>query len=261
MNRNGAELTRNNKFKPRLVTPQIAETATKLSRFRAAANELRADLAQARDARERARNQIRAEIENAAIAEPAIWERLYRVGRWVQAKIGDPQAMLDCKGYGLPIVLRAAGDAVNSAGGVLVRDELADMIIALRDPRGSFRAAATVLPMGSDVKNAPRRTGGMTAFFTSENAALTESSSETWDNVGLTAKKITAFAKISAELGEDAAIDVGVYFLAEVSYAFATLEDSCGWNGDGTSTFAGIRGVTKLLTDGSHNAGKVAAAT
>jgi hypothetical protein len=38
-------------------------------------------------------------------------------------------------------------------------------------------------------------------------------------------------------------------------------EDDCGFNGDGTSTYGGIRGVTQLLIDNSHNAGKVAATT
>jgi len=42
--------------------------------------------------------------------------------------------------------------------------------------------------------------------------------------------------------------------------AFAKKEDECGFNGDGTSTYSGVRGITKLLIDGNHAAGNVAAA-
>jgi HK97 family phage major capsid protein len=38
-------------------------------------------------------------------------------------------------------------------------------------------------------------------------------------------------------------------------------EDVCGFNGDGTSTYGGIRGLTKLIVDGGHGASKVTAAS
>jgi hypothetical protein len=45
----------------------------------------------------------------------------------------------------------------------------------------------------------------------------------------------------------------------EIAYAFVSKEDDCGFNGDGTSTYGGIRGVTTLIKDGNHNASKVTA--
>ena len=183
----------------------------------------------------------------------------FRAGRWFQAQIGSHEARKWCNENGL-IATRSISENSNSAGGALVPGEIADQIIALRDTRGAFRQSASVLPMGRDTKTAPRRTGGLTAVFSAENGSLTESSL-TWDSVGLVAKKLSVFAKVSAELSEDSAADVGAYFLAETAYAFAAKEDDCGFNGDGTSTYGGTRGVTKLIVDGSHNASKVTAAT
>jgi HK97 family phage major capsid protein len=208
-----------------------------------------------------AEGKTKREFLSAEVAkDPEFEDALFRIGRWVQAQLGSEEAARYCKAAGLIDLTRAAGEGINGVGGVLVPDEIADVVFALREIRGSFRAAASNLPMTSDVKNAPRRTGGLTAYITGENANFTESSA-TWDYIGLVVKKITAFAKISAEVSEDSAVDVGAYFLTEVAYAFAAKEDDCGWNGDGTSTYGGIRGVTKLLVDGSHNAGKVAAAS
>lgn len=62
-------------------------------------------------------------------------------------------------------------------------------------------------------------------------------------------------------MNEDSDSDIGAFFIKEFVYAVALKEDACGWNGDGTSSFGGIRGVTNLLIDGNHNASKVTAAT
>ena len=194
-----------------------------------------------------------AQLQSRRSAEEAV----FKAGRWFQAQLGDEGAKRWCKQNG---VTRSVSEGLNTAGGALVPDDITDTIIALRDRRGVFRGSASVLPMKGDTKSAPRRTGGLTASFTAEGVALSESSL-TFDSIGLVAKKLTTSCKISAELSEDAAPDVGAYFVTEAAYAFASKEDDCGFNGDGTSTYGGIRGLTKLLIDGSHNAGKVTASS
>ena len=42
--------------------------------------------------------------------------------------------------------------------------------------------------------------------------------------------------------------DLGEFITGEVGYAFAAKEDDCGFNGDGTSTYSGIRGLGTMLT-------------
>jgi HK97 family phage major capsid protein len=112
--------------------------------------------------------------------------------------------------------------------------------------------------MRSDTKTVPRRVSGLTATFIGENQMLSESSL-TWDGVGLTAKKLTVFARVGNELEEDAAIDLAIYFFQEAGFAFAKKEDDCGFNGDGSATYGGIRGVLPRIVDGAHAAGNVAA--
>nr|WP_249808671.1 phage major capsid protein [Bradyrhizobium sp. 166] len=184
-------------------------------------------------------------------------ERVRRIGRWVQAEIGSDDARAWCSSEGLT-VNRAQGTGTNAAGGALVPDEIADAIIALRDTRGAFRAAAGPMRMRSDTKHAPRRLTGLTASFATENLSLAEQTM-TWDSVRLVAKKILVLARFSAELVEDAAIDVGLAFLQEVAYAFADKEDLCGFYGNGTSTYGGIKGLFTYLTDGAHAASVVTA--
>jgi len=180
-------------------------------------------------------------------------------GAWFLGMNGNERAARFAADHGAPIT-KAAGEGTNAGGGALVPDQLMRTIIALRELRGSFRQNARIVPMSSDSASTARRTGGLTAAFTAESAAVTESNA-TWDSVVLTAKKLATLTRSSAELDEDAIIDWGNWFLSEISYAFASKEDDCGWNGDGTSAFGGIRGICKLVIDGNHNAGKVAAAS
>jgi HK97 family phage major capsid protein len=181
----------------------------------------------------------------------------FLAGAWFLGINGNKRAADYAKAHGLPII-RAQGEGSNTGGGFLVPAALTGTIIALRETRGVYRAHATITPMSGDAIHVPRRTGGLTAYFTAENAAITESSA-TWDNVGLAAKKLATLTRSSTDLDEDATIDWGNWFVTEIAYAFAAKEDDCGFNGDGTATYGGIRGITKLLIDGSHDAGKVAA--
>jgi HK97 family phage major capsid protein len=65
----------------------------------------------------------------------------------------------------------------------------------------------------------------------------------------LTAKKMTALAKYSTELAEDAIINIADDLAYEIGYAFAKAEDEAGFIGTGTSTYGGIVGVSAALTN------------
>jgi HK97 family phage major capsid protein len=159
----------------------------------------------------------------------------------------------------MPLV-RAAGESTNVGGGFLVPTEIANSVISLREKYGAFRRAAQIAPMGSDTLSWPRRTGGISVSFLAEGATPAQSTI-TFDNFQLVAKKLGGLVLASSELDQDAAIDLGNFLAAELAYAFSKKEDECGFLGDGTSTYGGIRGVLPLLLDGSHAASKVAAAT
>lgn len=186
-------------------------------------------------------------------------EKAFAAGAWFLGINGNKRAAKYAEENGLAIT-KSQGEGINTSGGFVVPDEIMRTIIALRETRGAFRATASIVPMGSDSINIPRRTTGLTAYFTAENSALIESDAS-WGAVGLVAKKLATLTRSSSELDEDAAIDFGEWFVTEIAYAFASKEDDCGFNGDGTSTYGGTRGVTKLLIDSNHDAGKVIAAT
>jgi HK97 family phage major capsid protein len=188
---------------------------------------------------------------------PNAEEDAYRVGKWLWGFVlGNQEARNWCHENGM--ITKAESEGVNTAGGFLVPTPMANAIIDLREDFGVFRQNAQIVPMTSDTLAWPRRTGGLTASFTAEGTAITESTAG-WDNVNLVAKKLAALTRISTELSEDAVVSVADLMTREIAYAFASKEDDCGFNGDGTSTYGGIRGITQLLIDGNHTAGRVIA--
>jgi len=187
-------------------------------------------------------------------------EDAYAVGMWLKAALFRHEGANEwLKENGLAIT-RAASEGVDSAGGFLVPEQMMASIIVLREQYGVFRQEATIVPMGRDTVNWPRRTGGLTAYFVGENTVVTESQAS-WDNVNLTAKKLGVLTRFSTELDEDAVISIADWLVNEIAYAFSSKEDDCGFNGDGTSTYGGIRGLTTWAVDASTSAGKYTAAT
>ena len=183
-------------------------------------------------------------------------DQAYTAGMWFKAAIFEnPEAIDWCKSHGVGLH-KAQSEGVDSAGGYLVPEELLANIIVLREQFGVFRQECQVVPMGSDTLNWPRRTGGLTAFFTSENNAIQESQAA-WDNINLTAKKAGVLTRMSNEIAEDAVVSVADWLVGEIAYAFASKEDDCGFNGDGSSTYGGMRGATVLAIDANHTASKV----
>jgi HK97 family phage major capsid protein len=182
-------------------------------------------------------------------------DQAYTAGMWIKATLFNNAAAQDwCKSRGVPIS-KAQGEGVDSAGGFLVPEELMANIIVLREQYGVFRQECQVVPMGSDTLNWPRRTGGLTASFTGENQSATESTAA-WDNINLTAKKCAVLTRMSTEIEQDAVVSIADWLVGEMAYAFASKEDDCGFNGDGTSTYGGMRGTTVIAVDSSHTFGK-----
>ncbi len=173
-------------------------------------------------------------------------KKAYGFGLFLRGALrGDAQAAKQLRGL-WDIELRAHIEGQNASGGYLVPEVFENDLIDLREQYGVIRRVAKTRTMTSDTLSVPRRTGGLTAYFVGENAAITEST-KGWDRVSLTAKKIGVLAKYSSELSEDAVIELGNDLASEISYAFAQKEDDCGFNGDGTSTYGGITGICPAL--------------
>jgi HK97 family phage major capsid protein len=142
---------------------------------------------------------------------------------------------------------KATTETVGTAGGFLAPQDFDDAILAVRETVGAFRQRAEVRRTKSVSQLRPRRSGGLTAYWTAEGATITESAL-TLDAIQLTLKKLAVLARASSELFEDSAPDLAEFIAAEIAYAFAAVEDDAGFNGDGTSTYAGISGLSTKLT-------------
>jgi HK97 family phage major capsid protein len=179
----------------------------------------------------------------------------YRAGQWLTASFAKSpearaQALSWCTANGLGnAIVKYQAEGINTAGGFLVPTEFSTAIVDLREEYGVFRKHARVQQMSSDSMNIPRRSTGLTAYYTGENSSITESQ-KGWDQISLTAKKLACMTRMSTELAEDSAINVADDLAREMAYAFATAEDAAGWNGDGTSTYGGIQGVRTKFAGG-----------
>lgn len=180
--------------------------------------------------------------------------KAYQFGMWFAGSVIHekyPSAFTEkakqyCKDWGLET--KAQSESVNTAGGYLVPHEFSNDIIDLREEYGVFRRNTKVVPMARETKSIPRRVSGLTVYYPGEGVAITESQ-KGWDQVSLTARKYAALALYSSELFEDAIISIGDDLADEIAYAFALAEDTNGFNGTGTSAFAGTVGVRQRLLD------------
>lgn len=176
-------------------------------------------------------------------------EAAYRAGMWMAATIyNNEKAKRWCNERGIDVTQRVMSGNTESGGGAIVPPEMEQAIIDLRVQYGVARRLARRRPMGSDSLNVPRRTGGVTAYFFDDASGTGPTANDkSWDNVGLNAKSVGALTKVGSSLVEDAVIDVVDDLANEFAYAFATKEDECFINGDGTSTYGGMNGlITKF---------------
>ena len=179
-----------------------------------------------------------------------------RIGMGFLAALGSEKAQAVCARE--KIAVKAAGDLTNAGGGFLVAEEMETAIVGYRELAGVIRSEADVRRMGSDSLSVPRSVRAAAASFVGENLQVSALDVEI-GNIGLRAKKAMALVLASTEVAEDAIADFGSEAVADFGQAFAVLEDSCGFNGDGTSTYAGMTGVLTLLANSSL-AGSVSAA-
>jgi HK97 family phage major capsid protein len=197
---------------------------------------------------------------------PDAADAAYACGQWYLAALyGKARARKWCEKNGLAIMdgdneMLASGDTNNISSGYLVPEILENVIIDLREQYGVFRPDAQIWNMKSDTSIVPRRVAGLTAYFVGDNQQITASDKQ-WDAVTLVAKKLGVLVRYASELDEDAIINVADDLTSEIAYAFALKEDQCGFTGDGTSTYGGMRGAAVKIANVTSNAGVYSAAS
>lgn len=185
----------------------------------------------------------------------------YGIGRWIRGTIFNSKDDLRwAKDHGFEA--RALNEGTGSAGGFLVPDEFAAKVIRLVEQYGTMPGACERMNLARDVMNVPKRVTGTTAYFVGEGSAITESE-PTFTQVTLNSQKLAVSTRLSAEVLEDSASYVSIADAVSLEFAtsLAFKIDDTGWNGDGTSGYGSINGLTTALVDGTHNASVVSAAT
>lgn len=139
------------------------------------------------------------------------------------------------------------GSIVPADGGFLIPETLRAELLSVALESAVVRSRATVIPMESlrvpipmidSTSNVSSVWGGISASWTEEGAALTESQA-TFGRVVLDAKKLAAYAEVPNELLADASAFNG-FFSARFPQAVAYFEDVAFFTGTGVGEPAGF---------------------
>ena len=181
-------------------------------------------------------------------------------GRWIRGFLLNREE--DRNWYHDNVEARALSSTDNSKGGVFIPETFASTVIRLVDEFTAIPQQANVIPMSSDTLYIPRRVGGNTAHFVSDNSESTASDMST-DNVMLSAKECRVASRVPNSLIEDSVVDLAGLVAEEFALALSRKIDDAGFAGDGTSTHGGIRGIqwkfeNETLTAGTNDSGESA---
>jgi HK97 family phage major capsid protein len=172
-------------------------------------------------------------------------EDAYKVGMWLRAKSGDTHAKRWCADHG--VEARALGGASGS-GANFVPDVLSSTVLRLVDEYSAFAANATSLAMPSDVVLFPKRTGGTTGYWISENSAITASDPSA-SQVSVTAKKVGGAVVLSSELLQDSIVSIADWIAAELALTISNSVEEAAWSGNPSNAPA-VAGLVTTYTGG-----------
>ena len=178
-------------------------------------------------------------------------EDAYKAGMWIKGHLrGDVEAKRWCQDAG--VEARAQGSAASTTGSAFVPDILSNTVLRLINEDSVFASNATNIAMPSDVVLVPKRTGGATAYWVSENTAITDSD-PTHSQVTLTAKKVTAATKVATELFEDSVVGISEMLATELAYTLTQAVETVAFNGNSGNapSVAGILTSNGILAGSS----------
>ena len=173
-------------------------------------------------------------------------EDAYKTGMWFKAKSGDAEARRWCADHG--VESRAQGSTGSTTGSAFVPDVLEATVLRLVNEYSAFAANAMNVNMASDYVLFPKRTGGATAYWISENTAIT-ASDPTSTQVALTAKKVTGAVVVANELLRDSIVSIADWLAAELSLGLSTAIETAAWNGNPSNAPA-VAGLVTTYTGG-----------
>jgi len=167
----------------------------------------------------------------------------HQKGTWPKV-LGDQDAGLEMARGWLGVETRAALDATSIPLPTIYVPQIVELIFAY----GQFRQYSTVFPLGAGTVNLPQLKPGEDTFgfIGAGTAGMSQAIPEkkvSAQNVTFTANKCGGIVRIPTEIEEDTFIPLGQFLARYIARNFALLEDKTGFLGDGTGTYANIKGV------------------
>ena len=141
--------------------------------------------------------------------------------------------------------LRALQVGTNSEGGYLVPDEFYNGIVAGLNNENVMRPLSTVINTSNGTLEIPVQSSQGSAAWTAEEAAFNDSD-DAFGQATLSAYKLTRIVKVSDELVQDSAFDLGSYLQTEFARSLGAAEEAAFVAGDGSSKPTGIVGSSGL---------------
>ena len=175
-------------------------------------------------------------------------EDAYKTGMWFKAKGGDAEARRWCADHG--VESRAQGSTGSTTGAAFVPDVLEATVLRLVNEYSAFASNAMNVNMASDYVLFPKRTGGATAYWISENTAIT-ASDPTSTQVALTAKKVTGAVTVANELLRDSIVSIADWLAAELSLGLSQAIETVAFNGN-PSNAPSVAGIATGYTGGLY---------
>ena len=149
----------------------------------------------------------------------------------------------------------ALNEGTGSQGGFLVPDEYADEILAFARLKSVALQDCRIWPMGSDVRRVPAENAKVTVSWKSEGTAA-DQTEPTFNEVVLTAKKLTAYSIASNELLQDSTSDIVSYLTDIFSEAVGQELDNQVFNGTGdpwSGILTAAAGFSVIMSTGLTN--------
>lgn len=173
---------------------------------------------------------------------------------FIRAAMGNEQSLTwmndnakqytEAWGNGIRIKASNQTESNDFQGGVLVPVEFEQAVINLREQFGVFRKYADVRPMTKATRKVAKSENHSNVFAIGEGSTFTQTDMS-WREINLVAKKFGAYLKYSAELNDDAMVNIADEIAKDLAVSFEQMLDKCAFIGDGSDTYSGIIGLTQ----------------
>ena len=132
-----------------------------------------------------------------------------------------------------------------ASAGILIPDEMDNEIVRLREQYGVARSFTTVKSMTSETRTILKEVSGNTGYFIGNGTDIT-ASDPVYRSLTLAAKNLAVRTKYLANLSDDALISLADEITDWAARAIAIKEDQCFFIGDGSATYGGMVGISKI---------------